>query len=291
MNNSQSTSPGTVSKILWHFTGGPKWNKRKKRQNITRKSTAEAYKNLVSILKIKELRLGSYKEIVKVIIPEYRYYNTKKGKIEIKKNVPEEIISSSVCCLADIPAPHLRYHSYRYGKFAIGFHRSAIINYGFNPVFYTLVDTPVIRSIYESFSATELIDTFFLGMYLDDMEGSLDNIDIEVEDISDVNDHILDIRTEIEAVEDGITDMKDSLKDFVAFIKTFEKNEFNTIYCEREWRSTKEYKFDINDVAMIVIPKQISPKNYYRDFVDNISSQLKLPKHIPIVPWEDLVEH
>jgi hypothetical protein len=31
------SSPGTVSKILWHFTGGPRWNEVEKRQEATPK--------------------------------------------------------------------------------------------------------------------------------------------------------------------------------------------------------------------------------------------------------------
>ena len=37
------SSPGTVSKILWHFTGGPRWNDVEKRQEKEPKSIEEAY--------------------------------------------------------------------------------------------------------------------------------------------------------------------------------------------------------------------------------------------------------
>jgi len=36
-------TPGTVSKILWHFTGGPTWNTEKEKQNTTPKPANDAY--------------------------------------------------------------------------------------------------------------------------------------------------------------------------------------------------------------------------------------------------------
>jgi hypothetical protein len=147
MSSSIDISPGTVSKILWHFTGGPTWNSKTKRQNEAPKPAKDAYANLISILTTQVLKLGNYKEIVKIIVPERRRYDIEKKKTVTETNVPVEIISSAVCCLSDIPAAHLRYHAYRYGKFAIGFYRKAVIKHGFNSVFYTLTDTSVIRSI------------------------------------------------------------------------------------------------------------------------------------------------
>src|SRR4030065_790219 len=115
-------SPGT-SKILWHFTGGPEWSDMTKKQKRRPKREKKAFDNLASILQYKQLRLGDYKEVVKVILPKREYYDrTKKQTIE-EFNVTVEVESAPVCCLADIPAPNLAYHAYRYGKFAIGFHR------------------------------------------------------------------------------------------------------------------------------------------------------------------------
>src|SRR5258706_15155704 len=81
-------SPGTVSKILWHFTGGPGWNVRANRQNSSPKPAAQAYKNLKSILKSKALHLGGYKEVVKVVLPEHRKIDPKTRKVQILRNVP-----------------------------------------------------------------------------------------------------------------------------------------------------------------------------------------------------------
>lgn len=179
-------SPGTVSKILWHFTGGPIWNAKARKQGMSAKPAAKAYENLRSILRSKELRLGTYKEAVKVILPELRKYNLETKEVEVKKNVPVDIESSSICCVSDIPAPHLRYHAYRYGKFAISFHRNAIIRAGFNPVFYTLQDTAIVRSIYEGFSSLKGADPsairFAASVIESDVSDVEDSADIDISD-------------------------------------------------------------------------------------------------------------
>jgi len=76
----------------------------------------------------------------------------------------------------------------------------------------------------------------------------------------------------------------------MAFVKTFSSEEFSTIYCEREWRSTKDFTFKMDDVAMIVIPKD-SKTNYSRQFVNEIAHDIGIPRAVPIVPWEDFAEH
>jgi len=285
-------SPGTVSKILWHFTGGPAWNTKKKRQSSSPKPAAKAYENLKSILRTKQLRLGTYKEAVKVILPTLKRFNPATKKIDVQKNVPVNIESSSICCLSDIPAAHLGYHAYRYGKFAVGFHRDAIIGAGFNPVFYTLQDTPVVRSIYEGFSSLERFDASMIRGIGTLIETELS----EIEEIYDglhanVCNEVEVLENEADNLEDSIMNARESLEKFVAFVKTFDQSEFSTIYCEREWRSTKQYNFEIKDVAMIVLPKTVGRTKYFKNFVERVAPNLELPRRIPIVPWDDLVEH
>ena len=285
-------SPGTVSKILWHFTGGPTRNTKTKRHSNSPKPAAKAYKNLKSILRTKELRLGTYKEVVKLILRERKRFNPETKKVEVQKNVPVDIESSSICCLSDIPAAHLRYHAYRYGKFAIGFHRNAVIRAGFNPVFYTLQDTPIVRSIYEGFSSLKFVDTDAIrnAAYL--IESDVGDLEFDYGDKGiGVSLGIEDIEREVDSIDDSISDAKHSLENFVAFVKTFDRSEFSTIYCEREWRSTRKYNFEINDVAMIILPKAVGGTKYFKNFVEKSAPKLKLPRRIPIVPWDDLVEH
>ena len=274
-------SPGTVSKILWHFTGGPMWNLAKGRQHEIPKPAKEAYQNLKSILKDREIRLGNYRNVVRVVVPKLRKYNSQRKRVDTLVNFAIDIESSPVCCLADIPAPHLRYHSYRYGKFAIGFRRESVIDHGFNPVFYTLEDTPIIRSIYEGFSSLDSVDPLDIANAVGDMEAS---------DIEDDEMNLDFISSETDILQSTLGQARQSLQDFVAFVKTFSRTEFATIYCEREWRSTKPYRFTVDDVAMIVLPNEVNSHRYFAELANYSMKSLELPRRIPIIPWEDLVE-
>jgi hypothetical protein len=75
----------------------------------------------------------------------------------------------------------------------------------------------------------------------------------------------------------------------LAFVKIFANDEFSAIYCEREWRSTNPFRFTIDDVAMIVLPGVVENRRYFDEFVSGSSEGV--PRSIPIVPWEDLIEH
>jgi hypothetical protein len=61
------SSPGTVSKILWHFTGGALREPPFYRPQSTLKSPEDSFKGIVSILKSKELRLGGGPERIDVM--------------------------------------------------------------------------------------------------------------------------------------------------------------------------------------------------------------------------------
>jgi hypothetical protein len=198
-------SPGTVSRILWHFTGGPSWNPQKKKQESLPKEPGSAYKCLKSILRQKELHLGEYKEVVRVIVPERRVYDRKTHTANTYYNVPVEITSAPVCCLADIPAPHLHYHAYRYGKFAIGFHRSSVVGHGFNPVFYTLEDTPVIRSIHEGFSSLKVADPSEVTDAVQNMELAIYEANSEFESLDlDVSGERSDVELAVDSIDGAI---------------------------------------------------------------------------------------
>jgi len=236
--------PGTVSKILWHFTGGPIWDDKKMKQSKALKPNDKAYEALKSILLSFELRVGNYAEIIR---------NTSRGKSS-KSNSHNSgkgplitIESSPVCCVADIPIQHLSYHAKRYGKMAIGFYRSSIIRAGLNPVLYTLENSQLNNAI---------------------VEGYLSHRCADAEGCKDTNDY--------EAL----------FGELLAHTKTFSKVEFDSIYCEREWRSTKPFKFTDDDVAMVILPRK-TRRNYFEEYVKDT----KLLPKVPITCWEDLIEH
>ncbi len=42
---------------------------------------------------------------------------------------------------------------------------------------------------------------------------------------------------------------------------------------------------------MIVLPKVIGKTKYYDEFLKSTVGERRIPRRIPIVPWEELVEH
>ncbi|CAL2062077.1 hypothetical protein T190820D02B_40129 [Tenacibaculum sp. 190524A05c] len=285
-------NPGTVSKILWHFTGGPLWDSKLNKQESIPKPMTQGFDILIKILESSSLKLSNYSELIKVLIPELIVWNKQTRKREKKFNIEKTIKSSPVCCLADIPIQHLEFHSTRYGKFAIGFHRESAIRNSFNPVFYSLHNSPIMNSIYSGFSVIQSTDTYYIKSELDSIDTLLEDAQNELDELEADTDHIdLDgwyvksnIESQIDDVESAIDETRESLKNFVSFVKTFNNDEFGSIYCEREWRSIHKYDFDFSDIAMIVLPKE---GGFYHELIN-----LKiLPDNIPIVPWEDLIEH
>lgn len=267
--------PGTVSNILWHFPGGPRWNETEKRQEDRRKPSMDAYNNLCSILgknknQTKELRLGGYKEIVRST-SELIHLSDKKvnvlnpGKIEIESN--------PICCLAEIPIIHLSYMEPRYNKFAIGFYRKSVIN-KFNPVFYTFESSFIcgaIRSLHKNSNSLLSFPPHFQNKY-----GTP----------STNND-------ELNALDSQIGSINKQVKILLSFIKTIEEKELENIYCEREWRSINNFIFEFDDVAMIIFPKKVADHkaSFFDKFIDEEIDRLNIPRGIPIVSWEDLIEH
>lgn len=276
--------PGTVSQILWHFTGGPRWNETENRQNVAAKPSANAYKALLGILENRELRLGGYKEVVRVRLDRLKVWDAKKKQHRVEHNVMRTLKSAPVCCLADIPIMHLSYHANRYGKFAIGFHRESVVRAGFNPVFYTLHHSDVVRRIRQGFARIRSVE-------VDSIEDLVSDIESEAENVKcDIDAYVSAIRVLTDDVGSRVDTAKQSISHFLAFIKTFDEDEFQTVYCEREWRSVAPFSFDYDDLAMIVLPRVVGDNEYFQPFVRAKLKQLGLPAGIPVVPWETLLE-
>jgi hypothetical protein len=91
-------------------------------------------------------------------------------------------------------------------------------------------------------------------------------------------------------LSDSVESASKNFSDFLAFVKTFKADEFSTIYCEREWRSIRAFSFKPDDIAMIVLP-QAGEESIFQRFIEVMVPALSLPRSLPIVPWEDLIEH
>jgi hypothetical protein len=162
-----------------------------------------------------------------------------------------------------------------------------MIRAGFNPVFYTLDDTPLVRSIYRGLSSLRTADV----ARLDDIAQSLEwDID-QIEDTGDLSTGLTDLRDEAQSLGTIIETGVARVQQLMAFVKTFRRSEFSTIYCEREWRSTAPFRFSADDLAMVVVPKLVAGREYFRPFVERIAPRLKLPRRVAVVAWDDLIEH
>ena len=285
----QETQPGTVSKILWHFTGGPKWNSKTNRQAASTKSAADAFSAFKSILKSKELRVGSYAELARVIVPERTRYDREKRDLVTERNVEVLVKSAPVCCLADIPIAHLRYHQRRYGRFAIGFHRQSAVAKGFNPVLYTLENDHLIQSIYQGLAELRSIDCNSVASIAGEISSF--SPDAEFDELYDLNSLGDEAEGYIGDIENSVEYSFSQFQKVLAYIKTFSSDEFSTIYCEREWRSLNPFNFSYDDVAMLILPHKVGRNSYYAKFIGQQVKRLNLPRRVPVVPWEDLIEH
>lgn len=285
----QNGQPGTVSKILWHFTGGPKWNSKTNRQAKALKPSADAYTAFKAILRSKTLRTGGYAELARVIVPERHRYDKAAGKVVFEKNVEVLVKSSQVCCLADIPIAHLRYHQTRYGRFAIGFHRDSAVHHGFNPVLYTLENEHLVRTLCQGLAELQSIDVYSAAGAASEIASF--TTDLEHDDIEQMQSLAEEAESYMGDIEHSVEDSHASFKKVLAFVKTFAQNEFSTIYCEREWRSISAFTFGYDDIAMLVLPHRVGRNKFYSEFISDQIKRLKLPRRIPVVPWEDLVEH
>ena len=285
-----SSSPGTVSKILWHFTGGPRWNEAEKRQEAAPKPVDDAYAALVGILSSRTLNLGSYQEVVSIAVSKLKS-DGEGGYREVLSPHTETLASVKVCCLADIPIGHLSYHAQRYGKFAIGFHRESAIKHEFSPVLYQLHDHFALRWLYYGFDGLRQCAAIDLPQNVQDLrdafERASNNGNAPTEDMQS---HLYEIEGRANVINYQMSKAWEGIKTLLAFVKSFTQDEFGTIYTEREWRSVKPFNFAYDDVSMIVLPRNAGKGDHYMRFVDQAES-IGVPKTVSIVAWDDLVEH
>lgn len=246
------------------------------------KSPQTAFDNLCSILKSGQLRVGSYHEVIKLVVPVQKTYDLKTRKIKIEKNVPKTMATSAVCCLADIPITELFHHAKWYGKIGVGFSRKSVVKAGFNPVFYTLESKVIPLRFYNAQNALERAEYADISSELDNLQS---NIESQVEDYNiDLDFDSNGIESEVEFIQDYAKDALKELEDAMAFIKTFREDEFDTIYSEREWRSVTMFEFNWKDVTDIILPKD---GNFFELFNAKLVKALGVPKHVEISAWED----
>jgi hypothetical protein len=262
-----SKTPGTVSKILWHFTGGGYQVGDDPNERTNLKPQTKAIEILSKILKSKVLRVGGLPESIKVSNLVLSVEDFDDGKELVSKYEHWIKPTSEVVCLADIPIQHLSYHAERYGKVAIGFHRQSVLDENFVPVFYVNHHSGVARSL-------AAVDRLIEGRGNPEIVSS-------IADFMDLSDEARSVCFDFLA--SYLKYPSRELQPVLSNLKTFGYDQFKDIYCEREWRSTRDFEFQISAVAMIVMPRRA-----IKDFLDHHKD---LPREIPIVSWEDLIEH
>lgn len=286
--------PGTVSNVLWHFTGGPAWDRSLQRQCTERKSEDAAFQALIGILESRVLRVSSYQEFVHAEVSFLRRDIESNTRLPRKKTV--HIPTARVNCVADIPLMHLGFHARRYGKFAIGFRRDALIKAGFNPVLYTLQNRGLAATLHEVMTSLETAASELEDVPRE-LESFTDEVREQVDSLEGANgepfDHGIDldpgfVGMEIGDVESALESASEELSRALSFVKTFREREFDSVYAEREWRSISPFKFDISDIVMIVVPREVAGQN----FLDKLHSYLEqdYPRSLPVCAWEDVVE-
>lgn len=300
MKKKKKIAPTTHSEVLWHFSGGPTWNKRKNLQNKMPKPAADAFAILIAILKSKTLRIGGYHELIKVTVPQIQI-NPKTRKIQVKGNITRELSTSPVCCVADIPEAGLPFHAQRYGKFAIGFRRSSIIKASFNPVFYTFDSQSIANSYLTAYTSLKNFDSNYIEQLidgirddveqeyqsrLDELEGSYEDYEYSpVNNLEPIEINDSDLTDAFNDVDMLITRGLIELKHLLSYVKTFSQPEFETIYAEREWRSLKAFNFKWSDIDSIILPKK---GNFPAIFEKKFRKSLGIPNRIKIKFFEEL---
>lgn len=141
---------------------------------------------------------------------------------------------------------------------------------------YTLENTDLLNRIYHGYISLD-------DIHPDGTKSETKSIQNEIGEIFETT--CLDMQ--LMWIEEAQMKIVESYETFLANIKTFNSREFDTIYCEREWRTTENFKFDINDIAIIILPNKEEGIACYDGFLREIS----LPRTVTVARWEDLVEH
>lgn len=255
-----SKSPGTVSKILWHFTGGPEWDSELHKQKKVLKKNSSSFEILNKIIDGGVLKTGSFSEVAQTL------------SMNGDDDVLNTIQTRPVCCLADIPIQHLGYHSKRYGKIAIGFHRSAIMR-AFHPVLYNPIGSYLNLEIGMLNDWMRDNSAVILEQVLKN-KGMLDNFE---------NAEVFGL---IDSIKTNVEICTSLFVDILTYSKSFEPTkEFETIYCEREWRATDDFHFTHDDIAMVLLPRR---GGFYNRFLEKSTD---FERKFSVVAWEDLIEH
>lgn len=205
------------------------------------KSESESYSILLSILKT-GLKAAQQTESSVLNMRTRKFPAATKG--------------CTAACLADIPLKDLHIHAERYGKFAIGFFKSKAIANGFNPVLYVNPVSPVFIRF------QKLRDELRKRLKKSGKDEWLQKLD-----------DLLDTLGALSKSGDLLRAPKTNPR--------LDQTQKNNFYYEREWRSTGDWDFGPEDVAMIILP-ETKLDQFDRD---REISQLRILRTTTILPF------
>ncbi len=219
-----------TSEVLWHFVGRGK-------------TDDERYQTLLSILRT-GLKIGRESSTVVYYAPKTDGKNLDKVELD----------AYPVSCLADIPLKDLPIHEQRYGQYAIGFHKTSAVNFGFMPVLYAHQFSQGFRRF---MTLLEEIGVF------------LEKTDAEVSKKYDELRYLLGSITKT-----GWLSIAPHLDEKV------DKEQLQNYYYEREWRSLHDWGFQPVDVAAIIVPD-----NRLESLLKDLEGQLRPFKKTVTMPF------
>lgn len=242
------------SQIFWHFTGSPKdiqWAKITKPADIVKnnsiKSTQESLKVLSAIIKSKKL------------------------KATCTEGLYGRQITDKFCCVTDLPSHSLAPHKQYYGDVAIGFNSKHIYQ-SFNPVLYIPKD----KNISPGFSFTNGFEK--IGMV--DLESwGIDEGTANRSGFTKDKDGEYIVPTATVSYKDR-TELERYLLNYVK-LSGFSDQPGESFYQEKEWRRIGDFKFEFNDIAAIILPKDASAQLF--ELLPNLNDI-----GITILSWEVL---
>lgn len=176
-------------------------------------------------------------------------------------NLPDsgELFGYPVSCLADIPLKDLSIHAKSYGQYAIGFHKGPAILHGFSPVLY-------VNQISSEFQEFMQMREEVVSLY--------ESINKEL--VAKIDKMFVYLGT---VAKSGY------LGGYVYNHEIAVERQINDFYYEREWRSTKDWRFPPENIALIVIPRE-KVSNFKQDIADK---KIQINSDTIIMPF-DMIE-
>lgn len=181
---------------------------------------------------------------------------------KIKMPSGAERLGHPASCVCDIPFKDLRIHTARYRNYGIAFKKNNAITRGhFNPVLYIQHDHHLFKH------AEQLLDKF-------------DNANTTTsESNKKLYEYLMIMGTYVKRSD---LTRKISIGDI-----DLDRQQNNNFYYEREWRSASEWKFQVDDVAAILLPE--NHLGEMKEFIKN-SFQAQSYVKIPLISYE-MVEY